>query len=96
MLETLPIELSTREQIQIFQRAPWELPGDYEVFDTLEGVASKKDPVNIIKEAAELRITALNADIIIYTDGSADAGMRDGGAAAVFFVFLMGGFTNTT
>ena len=30
-----------------------------------------------------MRITALNADIIIYTDGSADAGMRSGGAAAV-------------
>jgi ribonuclease HI len=83
VLADLPSELKERRPMQIFQRAPWEDEGDYEVFETLEGVQSKNDPVNVIKEAAETRITALNPDIIIYTDGSADAGVRSGGAAAV-------------
>ena len=44
---------------------------------------SKNDPADLIKLAAECVISNSGADLVIYTDGSADADMLNGGAAAV-------------
>ena len=80
----LPASLNARKNIGLFLREPWRKERKAVLMNSsLEGVHSKNDPPAIIKAAAERVITAIAADVVIYTDVSADAGTSDGGAAAV-------------
>ena len=79
----LPNALEHRMDIQLFQRPPWRDKKTITINATLEGVKNKGDPPSVIKAAAERVLAQMNPDITIYTDGSADAGTSNGGAAAV-------------
>ena len=47
------------------------------------GIESRGDDLEVKKAAAEVQLDSHNADFVIYTDGSVDAGYRDGGAGVV-------------
>ncbi len=79
----LPSTLEKRKDFDLFARAPWKRRKEITINTNLEGVQSKHDPPEVIRAAAECMISNAGADIVIYTDGSADAGMFNGGAAAV-------------
>lgn len=63
---------------------PWNAgTGRTQIHPKLPGIANKSVAHEKIRSAAYSRITQLNTDIIIYTDGSARNGTSLGGAAAV-------------
>ena len=53
------------------------------MFDMVPGINGRDDELEAKKAAAEVRLDALNSDLVVYTDGSADAGCRNGGAGVV-------------
>ena len=79
----LPATALTRKELPLFKREPWKERKSLTINANLVGVKSKSDPPEVIRDAAMHMITNSGADIVIYTDGSADAGMLKGGAAAV-------------
>ena len=82
--EDLPPETVNRRSFSFYSIPPWlQGLGTVEIFKDLPGITSKHDDPEKIKEAAINRINALNTDLKIYTDGSAESGMFFGGAAAV-------------
>ena len=83
LLAALPPTLKKRKEFDLFPREPWKRKKAVTINTSLEGVQSKHDPPDTIRAAAALMISNAGADIVIYTDGSADAGMFNGGAAAV-------------
>ena len=54
-----------------------------EIFATLPGVNSREDDINTKRKSSIDKIKEVNAEITIYTDGSASEGTRKGGSAAV-------------
>ena len=64
-------------------RPPWSTSQSITIHDTLEGVSSRHADKELIRSAAERVVSNWTGDIIIYTDGSAVGGCREGGAAAV-------------
>ena len=78
--------LSARERspLSYFNSRPWNrgLKSDA-VFPHLYGIESKDDPASKIRAAALDRARQLNAQYNIYTDGSASAGVLNGGAGVV-------------
>ena len=74
----------SRIPLTYFGVRPWErgLPPDI-VFPFLEGVSGREAPQHTIQQAALSRARAINAKFNIYSDGSASAGLRMGGAGAV-------------
>ena len=71
--------------ICFFGAPPW-INYQVEVFDELPGVTSREVDIDIRRNAAITRIKEFNADVTIYTDGSATAGTHHGGAGAVITV----------
>ena len=64
--------------------APWQQDlGRTTVLPLLPGITDKNTDPKVIKRAAAAQIRLLNAELVIYTDGSASEGNKDGGAAAV-------------
>ena len=53
------------------------------MYPSLPGIKGRGDDVALKRAASIARINDLKADVVIYTDGSADAGCRRGGSAAV-------------
>ena len=63
---------------------PWSMRGCISsIYEELPGIKSKKDNPELIATAAYNRISELGTEFAIYTDGSATAGTKDGGSAAV-------------
>jgi ribonuclease HI len=64
---------------------PWMRQGAqrWRVLATLSGGSTKKDPTETLHADAATTILEANADRVFYTDGSAEAGVRRGGSAAV-------------
>ena len=83
LLPRVPVEARNRKPIRWFTRPPWKPPADIVVFDEVPGVASRDDDMELKRLAAEAQLDSHNADLVIYTDGSADGGARDGGAGVV-------------
>ena len=79
----LPAELQPRVDLQLFAVKPWVEAASMEVSPLLEGVSSRLDREEIRRTAALDNIRQTNASKVIYTDGSATAGTRMGGAAFV-------------
>ena len=82
--DLLPDSAHDRDPIPRSTRPPWKEKGRYAVLPTIPGISRKGDiqPDKLM----ELSIDCLKshqADTVIYTDGSANAGTRDGGSAAV-------------
>ena len=81
---TLPRTAHDRDPIPLASRPPWHDKGDYTIVTTVPGVTRKDD-----LQPEQLRAASLDclrnhqASTIIYTDGSAAAGTRDGGSAAI-------------
>ena len=80
----LPPAAHDRAPIPIASRPPWQDKGNYAVSSTVPGVDRKDD-----LQPEQLRAASLNclqnhcASTIIYTDGSAAAGTKEGGSAAI-------------
>ena len=80
-MERLPANATPRAPIPWPPRASSEY--NFEVYPSLPGIKGRGDDIAVKKAAALARINDLKADIVIYTDGSADGGCRRGGSAAV-------------
>ena len=76
----IPIELENRQPLEFYTRDPWKPPTKLAVFPSLEGATSKEVSDEVKQAAASARITSLAPDIVIYTDGSAAEGTKNGGA----------------
>ena len=77
-----PVCFNNRQNMAFFSNPPW-LPVKFEVHTDLPGLASRHDDEATRRRCAIERLDQFNATRTIYTDGSADAGMRDGGSAAI-------------
>ena len=75
--------LSERQSIRRYTRDPWSYPNNFSVFNTLGGISNKDISSPLCQAAAAERITTLGPDIVIYTDGSASAGISKGGSGVV-------------
>ena len=78
----IPEEAKERKPFSWYITAPWSEPPEIEVHRTLSDI-SKKDPIEKQKEAAISQLDSHAADAVIYSDGSATAGTRLGGAGVV-------------
>ena len=84
LLEDLPPEINNRRPFSFYAVPPWEQDlGTVIIYKDLPGITSKHDKPEDILAAAITRINSFESDLKIYTDGSAAAGMLEGGAAAV-------------
>jgi ribonuclease HI len=79
----LPIELEDRKDLEFYTRDPWSPPTNLSIFPSLEVITSKNESDEKKQAAAAARITNLAPDLVVYTDGSATEGTRNGGAGAV-------------
>ena len=79
----LPEGAEKRLQFNLYPREPWSSEKQFTLYPTLPGITSREDPVEKKREAAIKRIEELAADLTVYTDRSATAGCRAGGAASV-------------
>ena len=82
-MQSLPVELANRKPITYFEHPPWLECANIEVYKHLPRVSSKNDREELIIEAAMSQLRSFNPTRILYTDGSASAGTRDGGAGLV-------------
>ena len=78
----LPEVLSARKPLNFYGRAPW-LSSQVEVHPELPGLLNRHQDETIRRQLAIERLEQLCGERTIYTDGSADAGFKDGGSAAV-------------
>ena len=83
MLSRLPESAKQRKPLSYHQHPPWEMNTDFKVSLEVPGVKGRDDEDNTKLTASINRIRQLNADTVVYTDGSADAGCLNGGGAAV-------------
>jgi len=79
----IPPHAEDRSPITHYVRPPWSTSQSITIHATLEGVSSRHADKALIRSAAEQVVSNWTGDIIIYTDGSAVGGCREGGAAAV-------------
>jgi ribonuclease HI len=86
LAKSLPEGHDNRLPLRLYTRPPWTDQIRTEVFAQLPGVSGREDEPEVKLEAALRRINGFNADITIYTDGSATAGTTAGGSAAVITV----------
>ena len=65
--------------------APWHLrtKGNWSVNIELDGGSSKEDIKEVVLRDAINTIDRISCDYVVYTDGSAQGGVNDGGSAAV-------------
>ena len=82
----LPEEADRRLPFQPSTKEPWCLDKEIELHPEMPGVTSRDDDIDVKRDASMRRIDELRGDIVIYTDGSAEAGCVRGGSAAVITV----------
>ena len=63
--------------------APWKDNRLDDVFPDLPGLPSKDAPDELAQRLAYSRLSELNAEYTIYSDGLAEGGVNNGGAGAV-------------
>ena len=81
----LPKELNHCEGFNLFPSPPW-LASSFctnQVSSTIPGISGCGDPSALKLEKSLDHISLYQVDCTIYTDGSASAGLRNGGAAAI-------------
>ena len=79
----LPPESHTRKPLEPFTIAPWNNTRPDGINATVPGIESRKDEDGVKREASLKAIRESGDEIVIYTDGSAKEGTRNGGSAAV-------------
>ena len=85
LLTILPEELSHRQVVNLFPSPPW-LASSFctnQVSSTIPGICGCDDPPTLNLEKNLEHILSYQVDYTIYTDGSASAGTRNGGVAAI-------------
>ena len=75
--------MENRAPIEHYKFHPWTDAPCLEVYASLEGVKSRLDDIQVRRASSIRRIQEVNADLTIYTDGSATGGTRMGGAGVV-------------
>jgi ribonuclease HI len=83
LLKRVPQQATERMPVSFFGCPPWIGPPEIEVYDTVPGITGRSDELDLKKTATLLRIDSLNADFVIYPDGSAKEGSREGGSGMV-------------
>jgi len=83
LLARVPTEARTRQPISFFGSDPWDDPPRINVHTEVPGVEGRNDNPVLKQELTIKQINSFNADFVIYTDGSASAGTREGGAGVV-------------
>ena len=83
LLARVPVEATNRQQISFFGSDPWDDPPRINVHTDVPGVEGRNDDPILKQELTFKQINSFNADLVIYTDGSASEGTRDGGAGVV-------------
>ena len=83
LIARVPEPARNRKPTRWFVRPPWKEPADIEVYDAVPGIEGRDDELEVKKAAAERQLDSHNADYVLYTDGSAEAGFRDGGSGVV-------------
>jgi len=81
-LQSFPEEFHQRQPIVLYSSPPWE-KSNFEVYPQIPGLTSRHEEESRRRSLAMARIDSLNGNRVIYTDGSADAGICKGGSAAV-------------
>lgn len=80
----LPDTARDRDPIVTASRPPWSERGPYTIASTIPGVNRKGDlQPDKLREAAIDCLKSHHAGTVLYTDGSASAGTKDGGSAAI-------------
>ena len=81
----LPSDLQHRQNIIHFPSPPWQQSSSHEgrIATSLPGITGRADDSNLRRQSSLTTIASYQADYVIYTDGSASRGVRNGGAAAV-------------
>ena len=84
LLSQLPAELNNRMPLDQFPLPPWRLSsGNLLIHPTVRGIQGRSDNPITKLSSSIAQIRSFNADITIYTDGSASAGTEDGGYAVI-------------
>ena len=83
---TLPLpDLQHRQNITHFPSRPWQQSSSHvgRISISVPGITGRADDNSIKRQCSLSTIALYQADYVIYTDGSASGGIRNGGAAAV-------------
>ena len=81
----LPPELQHRQNIIHFPSPPWQHSTTHQgqIATTVPGITGWANDTNLKRQCSLTNIASYQADYVIYTDGSASRGTRNGDAAAV-------------
>ena len=81
----LPPDLQHRQNITHFPSPPWQQSPSHDgrIATSVPGITGRADENNLKRQCSLSTIASYQADYVIYTDGSASGGTRNGGAAAV-------------
>ena len=81
----LPPDLQHRQNITHFPSPPWQQSSSDvgRISTSVPGITGRADDKNLKLQCSLSTITSYQADYIIYTDGSASGGTRNGVAVAV-------------
>ena len=79
---SLPDAMHSCRPLDLFSAPPW-LKSNFEVYPKVPGLESRHEEESRRRRLAMERIDSLNGDWVLYTDGSADAGISKGGSAVV-------------
>ena len=71
------------KQIELHVRDPWNAPTNLTIHQDIPGISTKADITTETVAATLKRIREFDSDWVLYTDGSASAGTKDGGAGVV-------------
>jgi len=82
----LPPEAEERLPLVITPQCPWIELDNLTVNPSLDGISGRSDDPATIRIAAENAIREWDSDVTIFTDGSAEAGYKFGGSAAVVHI----------
>ena len=85
LLTILSPDLQHRQNIIHFPSPPWQQNSSHtgQISTSVPGITSRADDNNIKRQCSLSTIISYQADYVVYNNGSATGGTRNGGAAAV-------------
>ena len=80
----LPPDFQHRQSIIYFPSPPWQQSSSHEgrIATSVPGITGRADDTKLRRQCSLTTIASYQADYVIFTDGSASRGTRNGGAAA--------------
>ena len=77
-------ELNNREQLDFYPLFPWQQSScKLQIYPTVPGIKGRSDDPALKRAKSLAQIRSYFADLTIYTDGSATAGLENGGNAGI-------------